>query len=343
MNAYNRFGGRMVPSGPGPHGDPGPAAASVTSGARRRGLPLAAGVVVAAALTVPSSEPVPAGWATLGDNRTTTPLKHLVVLLQENVPFDRYFGVYPRALNPPGEPRFDPAPGTPAVDGLTQTLLTANPNAAAPHRLDRTQPNICGSDHGYPAEQRAVNQGRMDRFVQETGNHSPTCDPTLGMGYFDGNTVTAFWTYAQHYAINDNSFGTTYGPSHLGVLNLVSGQTHGAVASKPTRSIVDDTMIANVEPAYEDCPHADLTAAMAGRNIGDLLNDRHVTWGWFSDGFRPTSRRPDGTAVCEASATNRYGETRVRYEGGDEGFQYYASTSNPHHLPPSSMGAIGRP
>ena len=56
-----------------------------------------------------------------------------------------------------------------------------------------------------------------------------------------------------------------------------------------------------------------------------------------------TSRQPDGTAVCDATATNRYGVTRLKYEGGDEGFQYYASTSNPHHLPPSSAGAIGRP
>jgi phospholipase C len=86
-----------------------------------------------------------------------------------------------------------------------------------------------------------------------------------------------------------------------------------------------------------------VTAELTGRNIGDLLNTRRVTWGWFSDGFRPTSRRPDGTAVCGATATNRFGLTRTRYDGGDEGFQYYASTANPHHLPPTSVAAIGRP
>ena len=315
-----------------------------SSGPRGRALRrAAAGIVLLAAVTVPSSGAIPGDWATVNDDRTTTPIKHVVVLFQENVPFDRYFGVYPHALNPPGEPRFDPAPGTPAVDGLTHELLTANPNAAAPHRLDRDQTNLCGSNHGYTAEQRAVDSGRMDRFVQETGNHGPGCDPTLGMGYFDGNTVTALWTYAQHYAINDNSFGTTYGPSHLGTLNLVSGQTHGAKTNAPTGSVVDGSMIVNVEPAFEDCPSAQVTAAMAGRNIGDLLNERHVTWGWFSDGFRPTSRRPDGSAVCDATATNRYGVTRLEYEGGDEGFQYYGSTANPHHLPPSSVAAIGRP
>ncbi len=48
------------------------------------------------------------------------------------------------------------------------------------------------------------------------------------MGYFDGNTVTALWNYAQHYAMNDHSFGTTFGPSTPGAINLVSGQTNGA-------------------------------------------------------------------------------------------------------------------
>src|SRR5215831_18912768 len=81
------------------------------------------------------------------DSSTTTPIKHLVVLFQENVPFDRYFGVYPHALNPPGEPRFVAKPDTPSVNGLTEALLTANTNAANPRRLDREQPNVCGSNH----------------------------------------------------------------------------------------------------------------------------------------------------------------------------------------------------
>ena len=51
------------------------------------------------------------------------------------------------------------------------------------------------------------------------------------MGYFDGNTVTALWNYAQTFAMNDNSFSSTFGPSTPGVLNLVSGQTNGVVST----------------------------------------------------------------------------------------------------------------
>src|SRR5579871_1996961 len=65
-----------------------------------------------------------------GDRATATPIKHLVVIFQENVSFDHYFGTYPNAANPPGEPQFTPAPGTPTVNGLSGPLLTNNPNDA---------------------------------------------------------------------------------------------------------------------------------------------------------------------------------------------------------------------
>src|SRR5882762_8427571 len=59
---------------------------------------------------------------------TDTPIKHLVVIFQENVSFDHYFGTYPNALNPPHEPRFRAAHNTPSVNGYTDALLYNNPN-----------------------------------------------------------------------------------------------------------------------------------------------------------------------------------------------------------------------
>ena len=272
---------------------------------------------------------------------TATPIKHLVVLFQENVPFDHYFGVYPHAANPPGEPSFQAKPDTPQVDGLTPELLSNNPNSANPQRLSRDQPRVCGANHDYLAEQKAFDLGRMDRFVEETGPRRAGCDRSHVMNYYDGNTVTAMWNYAQNFALNDRSFGTTFGPSHLGALNLVSGQTHGVILSQPTTRVLNGTMIANVEPTYDDCPVSALNAHMTGRNIGDLLNDAHVSWGWFSGGFRATSRAADGTAVCAESHTTTFGQRGTDYDSGNEAFQYYASTANPHHLPPASVAEIG--
>ena len=161
---------------------------------------------------------------------TATPIKHLVVIFGENISFDHYFGTYPRAANPNGEPRFIPAPDTPNVNGLSGVLLTRNPNllnaangsgAANPFRLDRSQNFTADQNHGYTAEQQAFDFGLMDAFPEFTGSAGPppaspprTVETTgLVMGYYDGNTVTALWNYAQNYALNDNSYNTVFGPS----------------------------------------------------------------------------------------------------------------------------------
>lgn len=51
--------------------------------------------------------------------QTRTPIKHVVVIFDENISFDHYFGTYPFAPNPPGEPKFLAKLGTPAVNGFT--------------------------------------------------------------------------------------------------------------------------------------------------------------------------------------------------------------------------------
>src|SRR5215831_2580506 len=97
---------------------------------------------------------------------TKTPIRHLVVIFQENVSFDHYFGTYPVALNPPGEPRFIAAPDTPTVNGLTPGLITQNQNSAAPFRFDRSNAATCDQDHDYTDEQKAYNAGLVNKFPE---------------------------------------------------------------------------------------------------------------------------------------------------------------------------------
>ncbi len=99
---------------------------------------------------------------------TTTPIKHLVVIFQENVSFDHYFATYPNAANPPREPAFHPRPGTPTVNGLSGSLLTHNPNSFQPFRLDRSQELTCNPTPAYAAEIGAYHAGLLDRFPEYT-------------------------------------------------------------------------------------------------------------------------------------------------------------------------------
>jgi phospholipase C len=270
---------------------------------------------------------------------TSTPIKHLVVIFQENVSFDHYFGTYPNATNPAGEPAFVASPHTPSVNGLTENLLTENPNSFNPFRLDRSQALICDQDHDYTAEQQAFDGGLMDGFPEFTGD---CADKSLPMGYYDGNTVTALWNYAQEFAMSDDSFGTTFGPSTPGALNLVAGQTHGATPASAPDETENGTVIGDPDPTTDDCAGAHtVEMATTNKNVGDLLNAKSITWGWFQGGFAPTSTS-GGKAVCGSSHTNIGGATVADYSAHHEPFQYYAATANPHHLPPSSPGMIGR-
>jgi phospholipase C len=95
-----------------------------------------------------SSMPLRASERDDGDAPTTTPIKHVVVIFQENVSFDHYFGTYPFALNPGGEPEFHAKNDTPSVNNLFSSgLLDHNPNGVNPFRIDRSVPVTCDEDH----------------------------------------------------------------------------------------------------------------------------------------------------------------------------------------------------
>jgi phospholipase C len=79
---------------------------------------------------------------------------------------------------------------------------------------------------------------------------------------------------------------------------------------------------------------------MTGKNTGDLLNAAGLTWGWFSAGFTPTDRLRNGTTVCGQVAESDTAPILV-YDDPNP-FDYYESTSNPRHVPPSSVDMIGR-
>ena len=230
----------------------------------------------------------------------------------------------------------------------------------------------CDQDHDYTPEQLAFHGGAMDRFVEHTEMANCAAPvfsaPGMVMDYYDGNTVTALWNYAQHFALSDNSFNSTFGPSSPGHLNLVSGQTHGVTKQFmpsgkpfPADQVIENagagkgTLIGDSQPLGDDCSSRDqVELSSDSKNIGDLLNAKNVSWGYFQGGFKPTTTKPDGTAVCGAEhnvgtalgGTGKSGAlpfgTKTDYIPHHEPFQYYQSTANPHHRAPSSVDKIGQ-
>ena len=368
-------------------------------------LPRTLGLVSALALMVAGASAVAEDHDGDRDDfrrvQTATPIKHLVVIFQENVSFDHYFGTYPKAQNLAGETQFVAKKGTPKVNNLANPLdvnhnfgplagvdlLNNNPNnnpaaptngklngagASNPFRLSPAQALTNDQGHNESPEESAYDNGKMDGFPAWVGTSGPPpaglANPNgLVMGYFDGNTTTAIWNYAQHFALNDNNFTTQFGPSTPGAINLISGQTNGVTATKnvfdsstppkllhTTHEAFGDaahiqsniTEIGDGDPLGDDCSNPTLDqVTMAGKNVGDLLNDKGITWGSFMGGFDLSIVNANGTTRCaretDPTAPGTPAFTSVDYIPHHAWFQYYASTRNPTHARPSSVAAIG--
>ena len=298
--------------------------------------------------------------------RTSTPIQHVVVLFDENISFDHYFGTYPKAANTDGT-KFTAKRHTPRVNGLSKKLLTHNPNQYDPVRLTHEQALTCDQDHTYGKEQLAVDGGRMDKFVENT--EKDTCtgqpvlfgEPGLVMDYYDGNTVTGLWNYAQNYAMSDNNWDTVFGPSSPGCDQPRLGQHPRHLRRRPGHARQGQRLLRRAVAGRERRRHDDQRPGPGVRRL--LRQQPHVQEQPRRDdrpqhrrpaepagrspgaGSRAASARParrNGYAVCGATHPNVGGIPAVDYSPHHEPFQYYRSTANEKHLPPSSVAAIGR-
>ncbi len=276
---------------------------------------------------------------------------------------------YPQAKNPSGEPAFTPLPGTPVVNNLqTNNLLSTNPNQTnasnlaitpaippselLPFRLDRAQANTADQSHSYGPEQEASDVGAMDAFPAFTGKATSGGAAAFGtkaqvLGFFDGNTVTGYWNYAQHFAMSQNAYTDTYGPSTPGAIAVISGQNNGVVNVVGNGSTVPDgqgglSLTGDTDPGHDVCSSTSSQIMLTSKNIGDLLNEKGITWGGFMGGFNLNTTNENGTQGCGRSTfSTLLGIPSPDYVPHHAWFQYYTSTANPTHQRPSSLAMVG--
>src|SRR5207245_1974914 len=243
--------------------------------------------------------------------KDTPKVNNLVNPLDVNHNFGPLAGVDLINNNPNANPNNPVSPVPAATKGVPNKN---GAGASNPFRLSPSQALTNDQGHNESPEESAYDNGKMDGFPVFVGTSGP---PPVGlanpkglvMGYFDGNTTTAIWNYAQHFALNDNNYTTQFGPSTPGAINLISGQTNGFSAVKNVFDPADPTgktllratheafgdanktadnltEIGDGDPLQDVCSNPKLDQiTMAGKNIGDLLNARGITWGSFMGGF----------------------------------------------------------
>jgi phospholipase C len=160
--------------------------------------------LVVFALLLLSSSPHPVNSAT---TTTSDPIKHVIVIMEENHTFDNYFGTYPGANG----------------------IANAKPQPVAPNSAVLTKPfeinsSVLSRDmcHANSCALRAYDNGSMDGFAIAAGTN-------LTMGYFNPQLVANYWDYASQYVLMDNFFSSVLGPSLPNHLYLIAGQSGGLV------------------------------------------------------------------------------------------------------------------
>ncbi len=172
---------------------------------RRRGL--ATGVLAVVGLV---------GAATVAKAATpataSVPIKHVIIIMQENRSFDSYFGTYPGADGIPMQN------GTPAV-------CIPDPRTKSCQRPyhDPNDVNL-GGPHGPGNFVDDLDGGKMDGFVK-IAKQANGGGPTDVMGYHTRAELPNYWAYADNYVLQDHMFASSSSyslPSHI---DLVSGWT----------------------------------------------------------------------------------------------------------------------
>ncbi len=276
----------------------------------RRVLTLAIGSISVLAVSA-----IPAG---AGGANTATPIKHTIILYQENISFDHYFGTYGHGSN-----------GIPDGSALSYTSPTNGQTYGpySPTQLSgQTQGRTCDVDHNYSHMIQMADHGAMDKYLQFNNNKTepnpsdPSTCPRFESFAAPGDGLTAlansyytgtpgdpnaplqnYWSLASQYVLADNFFQGVYGPSTPGAEWLVAATNNTTGDPNPIGDVCNDY------PA--SMPQVDIP------NLGQEASAKGWSWAWFQGGF----------GTCATSAAGGYSPHH-------DPFQYFTSTADLNHM-----------
>jgi len=172
----------------------------------------------------------------------TSPLKHLVFIIQENHTFDNYFGTYSGA------------------NGLLGILNSSMLIKTFMSDLKPVTPSIDPDDLGVP--------------VYNASNPSNVTIGGLPVGYYDRSDIPYYWDYAGKYVLCDDFFSSEFGPTFPNHLYIVSG-TAGPNHLNNAYYSVNGTFISN--PPQSTLSDLDLQWT----TMAQELSEHGVSWKWY--------------------------------------------------------------
>jgi phospholipase C len=226
-------------------------------------------------------------------------IQHVVVIMQENRSFDSYFGTYPGA------------------NGIPAGVCVPDPLNGGCVRPSH-DPNVknFGGLHGTEAAISDVDGGRMDGFVGQAEKgmgcsanelrclpcSSPEAQQSkcIGvMGYHDAREIPNYWSYAEHFVLQDNMFESAASWSLPEHLFLVSGWS-ARCPNGASEALSCSNSLNPVQPGSgPGAPLVPGKATYAWTDLTYLLDKANVSWRYYIyEGSEPDCQS-DETVTCK--------------------------------------------
>jgi phospholipase C len=189
------------------------------------------------------------------NHQPTTPIQHLVVLMQENHTFDNYFGTYPGA------------------DGLNlDTKMPIDPNDPAagyvtPWHIGNT--TITDISHSASTFRDQYNNGKMDGFVSALIARNQ--DGKLAMGYYDDTDIPYYWNLADNYVLFDQFFSSATDGSFSNHMYWVA-----AVPPIAPKGVQLSDVLANTPTIFDELQAAGVSWKFYVQNYDPTITYRNI-------------------------------------------------------------------
>jgi phospholipase C len=224
-----------------------------------------------------------------------TPIKHIIVIMQENRSFDTYFGTYPGADGLPhnASGQFTVCSPDPTTGQCIYPYHNPNDkNGGGPHGATNAVADIAG--------------GKMDGFQASAekgqrgcGNlNDPTCTNATTpdvMGYHDAREIPNYWQYASDFVLQDHMFEPNASwslPEHLFMVSEWSAKC--SVEGDPMSCV---NALQNPAQTGTKRKNGVADPNYAWTDLTFLLHKYNVSWKYYLDqGTQPDCE--DDSANC---------------------------------------------
>ncbi len=255
---------------------------------------------------------VPLAPAARGETKGALPIKHVVIVIQENRSFDDLFATFPHA------------------DGATEGKAAAMPPAirhscrspiVKPTSVPLKQVPLAAGldiDHIYSGFRKEFDRGRMDGFdligSGADGSSAPAC--LYAYQYVNPADVAPYWDIARQYVLADHTFQTQGSSSFTAHQDLIAGGTQ----IDPTQALIDNpsyfpwgcdakkTVRTSVIQKYSGKVYTDGPfPCLNYQTMRDLLDAKSVSWKFYALPVVKLSAGPGIWSAFDAIRAVRYG------------------------------------